>query len=102
MTLAQALSLFGFPTFFLGVVGFFVKKLKTIDAENRALKKGVQALLQNELLKIYMKYETEKKIPRIQREIFDNCYTQYHSLGANGIMDGIKEQVESWEITNLF
>lgn len=58
---------------------------------NTALKKGVQALLRAEMISKYNKYIKLGYAPIYEKENFHNVYTQYHSLGENGVMDKIYE-----------
>lgn len=54
--------------------------------------RGVQALLRSEMIKDYNKWSDRGYAPIYARENFENCYIQYHQLGANGVMDGIHDK----------
>lgn len=79
---------------------FQMKKIQKIskqaaEAEAKATKLGIQALLRDRLYWTYNHYNSKGYAPIYARENFTNMYNQYHSLGANGVMDDIKEKFES-------
>lgn len=92
MTIPQILSLFGFSSIFLSIVGWIVVQLKQVVSEIKALKAGTQAVLRNELLKSYSFCKRQGFADFDDRLNFENLYTQYHSLGANGVMDNIRDK----------
>lgn len=65
------------------------------EAELKATKLGIQALLRDRLYWTYNHYNAKGYAPIYARENFENMYNQYHSLGANGVMDDIKEKFEN-------
>ncbi|MBQ8072310.1 MAG: hypothetical protein IJ231_00945 [Clostridia bacterium] len=60
---------------------------ETMEKQNRAMMLGMQAMLRDRLLQAYRHYETKGWADYDDRENLENIYTQYHALGANGIMD---------------
>lgn len=68
------------------------KKKKVQDAQReedlQLLKKGVQALLKNNLKVRYDYWLDEGYAPEDAREDLEAEYCIYHALGKNGIMDG--------------
>ena len=52
------------------------------------LKKGIQALLKNDLKVRYDYWLDEKYAPEDAREDLEAEYCIYHALGKNGVMDG--------------
>lgn len=56
------------------------------------MKKGIQALLRAQLIQDWNKYSDMGYAPIYARENFENVYTQYHNLGANGVMDDIRNK----------
>lgn len=79
---------------------FQMKKIQKIskqaaEEEAKATKLGIQALLRDRLYWTYNHYNSKGYAPIYARENFTNMYNQYHSLGANGVMDDIKEKFES-------
>lgn len=79
-----------------GVIGIFTKfllnRLKASEQKQHALELGVQALLRDRLIYQYEKYKAKGYAPIYVRENFENLYSQYHQLGANGVMDSIHEE----------
>lgn len=89
MGLFDILSFFGFPALFISMLGALYTRLKNNDVKTQAICRGVQALLRNQLYGMYNKYYEKGFAPLWARENFENMYQQYHSLGANGVMNDI-------------
>jgi hypothetical protein len=82
MTIYHWLCLFSVPALIAAV-------FKTLFTQIRALKKGMQALLRAQLINDYNKWSEKGYAPIYARQNFENCWFQYHALGANGVMDDI-------------
>ena len=93
MSIYQILCLFGIPTFFVTVVLALIKSYladrKRDKEEIKALKKGIQALLRAQMVNEYKSWSEKGFAPIYARQNFENCWQQYHTLGANGVMDDI-------------
>lgn len=67
------------------------KKKKAEDAkreeDGRLIKKGIQALLKNDLKVRYDYWLNQGYAPEDAREDLEAEYQIYHSLGKNGVMD---------------
>ncbi len=89
MTLIAVLQLFGIPTIFstaiIAVAVTFGKRIK-------AVKLGVQAMLRAQMISEYNKAKDKGYAPIYAKDNFQNMWDNYHNLGANGVMDGIKDQ----------
>lgn len=85
MTVYNWLTLFGVPGLLVALVSF----IKIQIAQNKALKKGLQAILRDRLLQDYKYHEQKGFADPDDRSNFENMYQQYHTLGANGVMDDI-------------
>ena len=92
MELYQVLCLLGVPTISAGIIGKIGKKVKKNADDTAALKLGIQALLRAQMISEYNKWSERGYAPIYARENFENCWAQYHSLGANGVMDDIHEK----------
>ena len=86
MTVYEWLCLFGIPVIVAGVI---IGIVKFIFAQIKGIKLGVQALLRAQMIHDYNKWSDRGYAPIYARENFQNCWAQYHSLGANGVMDDI-------------
>ena len=68
------------------------KKKKAEESQRkedfRLLKKGIQALLKNDLKVRYDYWLEREYAPEDAREDLEAEYRIYHSLGKNGVMDG--------------
>lgn len=83
MTLYQVLSLFGAGGLLVGV-------FRLLFAQIKGVRLGVQALLRAQMIADYNKWSERGYAPIYARENFINCWTQYHNLGVNGVMDDLK------------
>lgn len=92
MGVYQILCLVGVPTIVGALWGYMFAKVKAFKKDLNALKLGTQAMLRNELIALYQKYYKDGIAPTYVKDNFENMYKQYHSLGANGVMDSYYEQ----------
>lgn len=114
----QWATLFGVPTVISGLIMIPIKKAidrsdakraeeeqkrvkreKEIKAQNDAMEKqntalmaGVQAILRDRLLICYRHYAEKGWADYEDRMNVENMYKQYHTLGANGVMDKYHEK----------
>ncbi len=99
MELYQILTIIGIPSlitlFVQWLITTFSKKNKTHRLEIEYLKLGIQALLRDRLLESYKACKKRGWISIQDKENFNNMYCQYHSLGQNGVMDGVYKEVMS-------
>lgn len=89
MTIWQVLAWLGIPSLFVGAL---VAVIKTIFKRINGVMLGVQALLRAQMISEYNKWHDRGYAPIYARQNFENCWNQYHSLGANGVMDDIHER----------
>ena len=68
------------------------KDKKEIEAKTIAVQLGVQALLRDRLIQSYNYYMDKGYAPIYARENFENMWQQYHDLGQNGVMDGLRRR----------
>ncbi len=97
MDFYQILTIIGVPSlitlFVQWLVNIFSKKNRNHKSEIKSLKLGIQALLRDRLLESYKIYRKRGWISIQDKENFNNMYCQYHSLGQNGVMDGVYKEV---------
>lgn len=82
MLLIQILCALGVPSALVAAFAVVFRYIKSV-------KLGVQALLRAQMIADYNKWEDRGFAPIYARENFENCWMQYHTLGANGVMDDI-------------
>lgn len=58
------------------------------EADRQLIKKGLQAILKNDLKVRYEYWTNEGYAPDDARDDLEAEYKIYHSLGKNGVMDG--------------
>lgn len=73
----------------LGVPGALVATVSLMMRQVGSVKRGVQALLRAQMIAEYNKWEDRGYAPIYARQNFENCWVQYHNLGANGVMGDI-------------
>ncbi len=83
------LSKFGIPTMMLGAL---IASVKILYSQIKAIKSGLQAELRSDLVSMYNQYSEKGFAPIYARENFENVYKQYHTLGANGVMDDLRKK----------
>lgn len=103
----QLLSIIGIPSIISGIVALILgrgmkvrdrkqedirKQNEELERQNKAIMAGVQALLRDRLLQGYRHYAEKGWANYEDRQNMENIYSQYHSLGENGIMDGMRER----------
>lgn len=91
LTLYQILGLIGVPSL-VTIIGWIVKRLQKSSKETDAVKLGIQAILRSQMISDYNRWNDKGYAPIYARENFQNCWEQYHSLGANGVMEDIREK----------
>ena len=92
MTIYQWLCLLGIPTLIIAIFKYLTTLIKKNKEDTTALKYGIQALLRSQMIADYNKYSEKGYAPIYARDNFENCWKQYHSLGANGVMDDLHEK----------
>ena len=92
MTIYQWLCLLGIPTLIIAIFKYLTTLIKKNKEDTTALKDGIQALLRSQMIADYNKYSEKGYAPIYARDNFENCWKQYHSLGANGVMDDLHEK----------
>lgn len=76
----------------LGIPGALATLIALVFRYIRSIKSGLQALLRAQMIAEFNKWEERGYAPIYARENFENCWRQYHALGANGVMDDIHER----------
>lgn len=89
MTVYQWLCLLGVPALIAAAVKYAHTLVKRNAKETEAIKLGLQAILRSQMVSDYNKWSDRGYAPIYARENFENCWKQYHSLGANGVMDDL-------------
>lgn len=92
MSTYQILCLLGVGSLNVTLLGFLLAKIKKYACETKAVKLGLQAILRDRLIQLYRTCNKMEYANITDRENFQNMYNQYHNLGANGVMDDIKEK----------
>lgn len=87
----QWLSFLGVPSV-VSILAWFYHIIKKQNDQYNALKMGLQAMLRGQMINDYNHWSEKGYAPIYARENFENLWQQYHSLGANGVMDDIHDK----------
>ena len=88
----EILTLFGVPGISVAICGYLYKKVKSSDIQIKAAKKGIQALLRAQMISEFNKAKDKGYSAIYAKDNFENLWQNYHALGLNGVMDGIRER----------
>lgn len=102
MTLYNLLSLLLGSGILTAIVRYFCRRIKENDLKTESVQLGVQALLRNQMIHEYNKYQEKGYAPIYAKENFENMWIQYHNLGANGVMDEIHEKFKELPIERRY
>lgn len=75
-------------------------RARTRHDKTEAVELGIQAILRSQMISDYNKYSEKGFAPIYARENFENMYQKYHRLGANGVMDDLREKFLSLPYEN--
>ena len=89
MTIYQWLCLIGVPALIGSVWAYVIGMGKQI----RAFKLGLQALLRVQMVNMHDEWVPKGYMPLHCKQLFECLWTNYHSLGVNGVMDSMHEEV---------
>lgn len=85
---------------FSGMIGILTYSMTKISEQfnkeiedQRAIKVGIQAILRDRLIQAYNVHTKRGFCSIHDRDNITNMYNQYHSLGVNGVMDGLYEEI---------
>jgi len=71
----------------------FDKKIDKFITENKSMKLGIQAVLRDRIIQSH-RYLTDKGFASIEeRDSIYNMYDQYHTLGVNGVIDCLIDEI---------
>lgn len=80
--LTIAVAAISIVTSAVGWLTFLSKKIKAIS-------KGLQAMLRSQMLDLWDRYNALGYATVAAKNNFENLWNSYHSLGANGVMNGV-------------
>ncbi len=76
------------------VLGYIVWILKNQKKDRDANSKGTMLLLRVQLIEYHDKYMSLGEIPSYAYDNFIEMYEAYHSLGGNGMITKMKEEIQ--------
>jgi hypothetical protein len=105
MNVYEVLCMIGIPSIISGAVALLInremakrdrrqaemqRQNNIMEQQNKAIMAGVQAMLRDRLLQGYRHYINKGWADYDDRQNLENIWNQYHSLGANGVMDDMR------------
>lgn len=88
----EILILLGVPGVCAPLWAYLYKRVKENDAQSKAAKRGIQALLRAQMISEFNKAKDKGYAAIYAKDNFENMWQNYHALGLNGVMDGIREK----------
>lgn len=79
--------------FSVSAMALLYKKYKEQRRDSMAIKRGMQALLRNDIIKLYNIYMDRKYLPIHERDNLEGMYASYHELDGNGTVDHLYDEV---------
>lgn len=92
MTIYQGLTLLFGSGLLIAIIKGIYGKVKNRKDRHVAVELGIQAILRSQMISDYNKYSEKGFAPVYARENFENMYQRYHNLGANGVMNDMREK----------
>ena len=81
----------------IGLLGYCTRNisrlLKSEMADQKSIRLGVQAMLRDRLIQSYNFHMKIGFCEIHDRDNVINMYEQYHNLGANGVVDKLKDEI---------
>ena len=81
------------PIILTALMGYIVGLLKNQKKDRDANSKGTMLLLRVQLIEYHDKYMTQGNIPSYAYDNFIEMYEAYHSLGGNGMITKMYEEI---------
>lgn len=79
-----------------------IQELKNEDRLNQKrldlLIHSTNNLLRREIIRIYHDYSPYKQIHQYNKEFLTHLYTDYHKLGGNSFIEGLWEEMKTWQV----
>ena len=75
------------------LIAGMMNRHKRLKKDMEIEKKGIQAILRNELLQLSYKYLDAGELNYSDKLNYENMYNAYHNLGKNGVMTELYNKV---------
>lgn len=83
-----------FEALALMALGYVFARLKKHREDMQSIRKGLQSMLRNQIIRDYNHYVVSKGwIPIYAKQSVMACYESYEQLGTNGVIDDLIEQL---------
>jgi len=92
MSIVTYLGIFGIPTIF-SMASWCLARTFKFAGQLKILMKAQQAQMRGELLKDYYRFMDKGNVTDLELDDWENRYSAYHQLGANGVLDRRRDQI---------
>ena len=82
------------------LIGFLIKSLTKKTKKEKAEHDAVVALLRHEIVKAFEEHKATKTIPILLKESIMIIYAIYKSLGGNGFIKQLVDEISTWKVTD--
>ena len=82
------------------IIGFLVKSLTKKTKKEKAEHDAVVALLRHEIVKAFEEHKATKTIPILLKESIMIIYAIYKSLGGNGFIKQLVDEISTWKVVD--
>lgn len=82
------------PIVLTALMGYIVWLLKNQKSDRDANSRGTMLLLRVQMIEYHNKYMALKEIPSYAYQNFMEMYDAYHTLGGNGMVTKMKNEIE--------
>lgn len=80
------------------VAGIVVAAVKKLWTRQKAVERGIQALLRDRIVQAYYHYSERGWITLHGLEAVEKMYAEYHNLGGNGAVTKLIEDLKELEV----
>ena len=82
------------------LIGYLLKSLSKKSKKEKAEHEAVVALLRHEIVKAFEEHKATKTIPILLKESIMIIYAIYKSLGGNGFIKQLVDEISTWKVTD--
>ena len=82
------------------LIGFLIKSLTKKTKKEKAEHDAVVALLRHEIVKAFEEHKSTKTIPILLKESIMIIYAIYKSLGGNGFIKQLVDEISTWKVVD--
>lgn len=82
-------------------LGFLARAFRNDRAEQRAIEKGLCAILRNDIIMIHNDVIKNQQIAYTQSQNLNTMYEAYKALGGNGVIDVMMKEIKDMPVATV-